>query len=137
MPGRPYGSGEIAAQFGVPCWAEVGWDPRSAGVLSDGVDDGEALPRAGGVVEMQAQRFGPGGAPQARDGGIGPGHVRGSGLTASDSPKSPAGSVHHSVCRSPAAANSAATPSGRNLHDTSVNISSPASNSTDKSSSRI
>ena len=35
-PGRPYGSGEIAAQFGVPCWAEVGWDPRSAGVLSDG-----------------------------------------------------------------------------------------------------
>ena len=30
------GSGEIAAQFGVPCWAEVGWDPRSAGVLSDG-----------------------------------------------------------------------------------------------------
>lgn len=35
-PGRPYGPGEIAAQFGAPCWAEVGWDPRSAGVLSDG-----------------------------------------------------------------------------------------------------
>ena len=35
-PGRPYGSGEIAAQFGVPCWAEIGWEPRLAAVLSDG-----------------------------------------------------------------------------------------------------
>ncbi|MFT3888458.1 MAG: hypothetical protein QM713_09900 [Arachnia sp.] len=37
--GRPYGSAEIAAQFGVPCWAEVRWDPRSADVLSDGAPE--------------------------------------------------------------------------------------------------
>lgn len=35
-PGRPYSSGEIAAQFAVPSWAEVPWVPKLAEVLSDG-----------------------------------------------------------------------------------------------------
>jgi len=35
-PGRPYTTGEIAAQFGIPAWVEQAWDPRSAAVLSDG-----------------------------------------------------------------------------------------------------
>ena len=55
-------------------------------------------------------------------------------MTASDSPKSPASSVHQCVRRRPAAASSSATPSGRNLHDTSVSISSPAAKSTVRSS---
>lgn len=35
-PNRPYASGEISAQFGVACWAEVGWNEKLAAVLSDG-----------------------------------------------------------------------------------------------------
>ena len=35
-PGRPYSTSEIAAQFSVPAWAEAPWDPKLAGVLSDG-----------------------------------------------------------------------------------------------------
>src|SRR5690606_28162991 len=35
-PDRPYSSGEIAAQFGVPCWAEIEWNPTLAAVLSEG-----------------------------------------------------------------------------------------------------
>lgn len=35
-PGRPYSSAEIAAQFALPVWAEVLWEPKQAGVLSDG-----------------------------------------------------------------------------------------------------
>lgn len=38
-PDRPYSSGEIAAQFGVPVWARPPWDPRAAAVLSDGEDE--------------------------------------------------------------------------------------------------
>ncbi|MBB1510421.1 hypothetical protein [Tessaracoccus sp. MC1756] len=34
--GRPYSTSEIAAQFAVPVWAEVPWEPKSADVLSDG-----------------------------------------------------------------------------------------------------
>lgn len=34
--GRPYSSAEIAAQFSLPVWAEVPWEPKQAGVLSDG-----------------------------------------------------------------------------------------------------
>ncbi|MCC2593873.1 hypothetical protein LKO27_10700 [Tessaracoccus sp. OS52] len=35
-PDRPYSSREICAQFGVECWAELGWSPTLAAVLSDG-----------------------------------------------------------------------------------------------------
>lgn len=34
--GRPYAAGEISSQFGLPCWLELPWDPKSAEVLSDG-----------------------------------------------------------------------------------------------------
>ena len=47
----------------------------------------------------------------------------------SDTAKSPAGSVHHSASRSPAAASSRSTPSRRNLALISVRSSSPAANS--------
>ncbi|MDO5501348.1 MAG: hypothetical protein Q4F67_16900, partial [Propionibacteriaceae bacterium] len=33
---RPYSAAEISAQFGLPVWAQVPWDPRAAEVLSDG-----------------------------------------------------------------------------------------------------
>ncbi len=36
---RPYSSGEISAQFGLPCWAELEWSPTLAAVLSDGADE--------------------------------------------------------------------------------------------------
>lgn len=35
-PDRPYSSREVSSQFGVETWAEIGWDPRQAEVLSDG-----------------------------------------------------------------------------------------------------
>lgn len=35
-PNQPYAGGEIAAQFGVPCWAEVARNDKLAAVLSDG-----------------------------------------------------------------------------------------------------
>lgn len=35
-PNNPYAGGEIAAQFGVPCWAEVSRNDKLAAVLSDG-----------------------------------------------------------------------------------------------------
>jgi len=35
-PGAPYAAGEIAAQFGLPVWAEVPWQPDDAAGLSDG-----------------------------------------------------------------------------------------------------
>lgn len=38
-PGRPYATGEISAQFGLPVWVETAWDPRAAEVLSDGADE--------------------------------------------------------------------------------------------------
>lgn len=38
-PGRPYSTAEIAAQFGLPAWIEQPWDPKTAGVLSDGEDE--------------------------------------------------------------------------------------------------
>lgn len=37
--GRPYSSGEISAQFRLPCWVEVPWDQRPAEVLSDGAPE--------------------------------------------------------------------------------------------------
>lgn len=36
-PGRPYPAHEIAAQFGVPVVAEIGWHPRPADELGEGV----------------------------------------------------------------------------------------------------
>lgn len=33
---RPYGTNEISAQFAVPCFAELPWEPKLAEVLSDG-----------------------------------------------------------------------------------------------------
>lgn len=38
-PGRPYGAREITAQFTLPCWAELDWDPPLAAVLSDGAPE--------------------------------------------------------------------------------------------------
>lgn len=38
-PGRPYSAAEIAAQFSLPCWAEVPWDAKAAEVLSDGTPE--------------------------------------------------------------------------------------------------
>lgn len=38
-PNKPYAGGEIAAQFGVPCWAEVELNAKLAAVLSDGVPE--------------------------------------------------------------------------------------------------
>lgn len=35
-PGRPYGSGEIAARFGVPVWAKIAWRPAEAEVFAAG-----------------------------------------------------------------------------------------------------
>lgn len=35
-PSRPYSSGEIAKQFGLPVWAEVPWQVNDAATLSDG-----------------------------------------------------------------------------------------------------
>lgn len=35
-PGRPYGTGEISAQFGVPVWGKVGWLPAAAEVHASG-----------------------------------------------------------------------------------------------------
>src|SRR5215469_10069244 len=48
----------------------------------------------------------------------------------SDSPNWPSASVHQRSMANPAADSSAATPSGRNLADTSVRISSPSANGT-------
>ncbi len=104
--GRGGRRGDITAHFGfVP------------GVLGGGVDDRRTLPRARATVQVQARHRRPGCPPPFAE-------FR--HLVESDSPKSPAGSVHQWVRRRPAAANSSATPSGRNLHDTSVSISSPA-----------
>ncbi len=54
-----------------------------------------------------------------------------------ETPKSPAGSVHQCVRRNPAAASSAATPSGRNFEETSVRTPSPASKTTPMSRSAM
>lgn len=35
-PGRPYAPGEVSAQFGVPVFAEIGWDPAAAEELNAG-----------------------------------------------------------------------------------------------------
>ncbi len=35
-PGRPYGSGEIGHQFGVPVWAKIAWQPNEAAVFAAG-----------------------------------------------------------------------------------------------------
>lgn len=37
--GKPYASGEIAAQFGLPTWVEPVWDAKAAEVLSDGAPE--------------------------------------------------------------------------------------------------
>ncbi len=38
-PNKPYDGGEIAAQFGVPCWAELPRNDKLAAVLSDGAPE--------------------------------------------------------------------------------------------------
>ena len=50
-PDRPYSSREIAAQFGVECWADVEWNPAQAAVLSDG----EPEPRKFGQRSLLSQ----------------------------------------------------------------------------------
>src|SRR5262249_13079372 len=97
-------------------------------VFGGRVEHRETLARAGGAVQVQPGGRGARRAPAPRQ------LVAVAHLTESESPKSPASSVHHPVRRNPAPANSAFTPSGWNLHDTSVSISSPAANSTVKSS---
>ena len=82
--------------------ADLGLVPRMRG---GGVDDRETLPRAGGTVDVYT-----GDRRSRRPPRLGEAH-----LVDSDRPKSPASSVHQWVRRRPAAASSAATPSGRNL----------------------
>ena len=93
-------------------------------VLSDHVDHGVGLSRARRRIEVHDRRDGSGIAPTDRQ------LVVWNHLTAKANPKSSAGSVHQWVRTRPAAASSPATPSWVNLHDTSVNISSPSANST-------
>lgn len=38
-PNQPYAGGEIAAQFGVPCWAELARHDKLAAILSDGAPE--------------------------------------------------------------------------------------------------
>lgn len=38
-PHRPYTAREITTQFGIRCWAEIGWQPREAAVFSDGAPE--------------------------------------------------------------------------------------------------
>lgn len=38
-PGNPYAGGEIATQFGVPCWAELERNTKLAAVLSEGAPE--------------------------------------------------------------------------------------------------
>lgn len=50
-PSRPYSSGEIAKQFGLPIWGDAPWHPDDAAGLSDGATvkakaDGRALARS-------------------------------------------------------------------------------------------
>ena len=117
--GRGRRCGDITADLGL-----------MAGVLCGGVDDREALPRARAAVQVQTCDFRPRRAP-ASSKFLASGRCH---LVDSDRPKSPAWSVHQCVRRRPASASSAATPSGRNLQDTSVSISSPSAKSTVRSS---
>ncbi|SIG03923.1 Uncharacterised protein [Mycobacteroides abscessus subsp. abscessus] len=94
------------------------------GVLGHRTKSLDTLARAGSRIEVYTQH---------RRTGVPPPVAQAHSFTASDSPKSSASSVHQCVCRRPAAASSRATPSRRNLQDTSVSIISPASKSTDKS----
>ena len=112
--------GDVAADLGLV-----------AGVLCGSLDGRVALPGTGRRVQVHAGHRRPGGPPTGRQ------FVLRDHLTASDNPKSPAGSVHQCVRASPASASSAATPSGVNLHDTSVSISSPSAKSTDRPRSAI
>ena len=52
--GRPYAAGEIAAQFGLPCWLEPSWDPRPAVVLSDGADEPRRFHEGGFMGSFRA-----------------------------------------------------------------------------------
>ena len=97
-------------------------------VLGGGLEHRQTLPRAGRTVQVQPGDRRAGRSPLLSQ-RLAIGH-----LAANDRPKSPALSVHHRMPRNPASAKSARTPSGWNLHETSVSISSPASNSTSKSS---
>ena len=61
--GRPYASGEIAAQFGLPVWLEPLWDAKAADVLSDGAPeprrfhDGAFMGRARAEAKALAERL--------------------------------------------------------------------------------
>ena len=125
--GRAAGVEHRRGGLGGDVSADLGFVP---GVLGGRVDDREALPRARGAVEVQPGDLRAGPRASVRS-------AIGRHLVDSDSPKSPAGSVHQCVRRRPAAASSASTPSGRNLQDTSVSISSPAAKSTVRSSAAI
>lgn len=52
--GRPYSSAEISAQFGLPCWLESPWDPRSAEVLSDGAPEPRKFGDSGFMGRLRA-----------------------------------------------------------------------------------
>lgn len=59
-PGRPYSTSEISSQFGLPCWAEVEWNPQLAAVLSDGEPEprryfSRSLPNQYRATGMQLQ----------------------------------------------------------------------------------
>lgn len=52
--GRPYSTGEIAAQFGLPSWLDVPWDPRAAEVLSDGAPEPRRFADGGYMGRLRA-----------------------------------------------------------------------------------
>ncbi|MEO7588147.1 MAG: hypothetical protein ABIS84_08990 [Arachnia sp.] len=53
-PNSPYSSGEIAAQFGTPCWAEVERNDKLAAVLSDGAQEPKRFSESSLMNQLRA-----------------------------------------------------------------------------------
>jgi hypothetical protein len=53
-PGRPYGSGEIGHQFGVPVWGKLAWQPAEAAVFSAGEPAPRRLMASSYVADVRA-----------------------------------------------------------------------------------
>lgn len=53
-PGRPYGSGEISARFGVPVWAKIAWRPAEAEVFAAGEPPPRRLAAGAFLTDVRA-----------------------------------------------------------------------------------
>ncbi|RMB61422.1 hypothetical protein [Tessaracoccus antarcticus] len=53
-PNQPYAGGEIAAQFGTPCWAEVERNEKLAAVLSDGAPEPKRFTESSLMNQLRA-----------------------------------------------------------------------------------